>query len=292
MLGQILLEDIVKVHLNAADKVFSVVTAGRAYYLGKSEDLDAWLEAINYNWVQTKRRFIKALSERPEDRGGSGGHGANELSSSPFLSDRAYCLEAELLKRGGNNSKWQRRRFFLSSEFLTYKKGSMVAGRIPMSAITNVQAQPIKGRDHSFAVVTPFRVYYLESSSEEEKDLWVKSINQNLKVFKSKGVSVEGILIEGFLYKAGRNGIWRRRYFIMHSDSMSYFFDAKSDKPLGTIELFRVTNLMMDIAKEQPNSFGLVTPGRTYKLATSRLNDRQVWYDLIKEYVAKQNIIH
>eukprot|EP01102_Stenamoeba_stenopodia_P016356 TRINITY_DN5714_c0_g1_i3.p1 TRINITY_DN5714_c0_g1~~TRINITY_DN5714_c0_g1_i3.p1 ORF type:complete len:428 (-),score=99.14 TRINITY_DN5714_c0_g1_i3:98-1381(-) len=278
MLGQVMLEDITKVQLNPTAMVFAVNIAGRAYYLGKGlskDELNEWLEAINYNWVQTKRRAVKM---------------SNRVESPEFIADRAYCLESQMMKRGGTNSKWQKRAFFLSGQFITYKKGTSVAGRIPLSSVTNIQATDvIKDKPNSFAIITPFRVYYLEALTREDKEKWVKGLNQNLKVSRFNADAQES-LIEGFLYKEGNNGIWRRRFFIMHKDSLSYYFDQRQEKTLGTIELFKISQVNLDVSSSQPNSFSLVTPQRQYKLATSRAADRPIWVELIKEYTSKQNI--
>eukprot|EP01103_Thecamoeba_quadrilineata_P003296 TRINITY_DN13088_c0_g1_i1.p1 TRINITY_DN13088_c0_g1~~TRINITY_DN13088_c0_g1_i1.p1 ORF type:complete len:213 (-),score=19.76 TRINITY_DN13088_c0_g1_i1:96-734(-) len=192
----------------------------------------------------------------------------------------AVCLEGELKKMGGAFNKSAQKRFFcLSSDFITYKKRNDIAGRIQLSDITEIKEDGL-----SFSILNnKGRTYLLECASEVERRVWVDSIKKNIEKYKERADADKNPkIMEGVLWKQGLNGIWRRRYFILFHDTMIYYFDKAQEKILGSIQLYKVTSLVVDVSKSQPNSFGLVTPERTYNLSTTNKADREVWISQIE----------
>ena len=69
---------------------------------------------------------------------------------------------------------------------------------------------------------------------------------------------------KGFLHKQGGNyKNWKRRYFILSENLLSYYKSPGDAQPIGVIQLL-YSNVKLMTNEEKDHVFGLITPARTY----------------------------
>lgn len=97
------------------------------------------------------------------------------------------------------------------------------------------------------------------------------------------------VVKEGWIQKQGKEWLsaWRKRYFRLKGDQLSYYLDPTSQKPQGVIDM----NLVEDI-KPKTSLFGggyfhIITEERTYSLFVDSYADAQDWIEKLK--IAKNN---
>eukprot|EP01128_Nolandella_sp_AFSM9_P005043 TRINITY_DN2386_c0_g1_i1.p1 TRINITY_DN2386_c0_g1~~TRINITY_DN2386_c0_g1_i1.p1 ORF type:complete len:456 (+),score=99.70 TRINITY_DN2386_c0_g1_i1:117-1484(+) len=101
----------------------------------------------------------------------------------------------------------------------------------------------------------------------------------------SPGRSIVGAKKEGYLTKeGGRVKSWKRRWFVLGKETLSYYKTHKAlKKVLGVIPLREVLKVTAIDHKKNPYMFTVVTPRRSYLIyADSRLIMKE-WLDIIDE---------
>jgi len=97
-------------------------------------------------------------------------------------------------------------------------------------------------------------------------------------------------LKSGYLKKIGGNfKNWRRRWFVLTDESLSYFKEKEDDIPIQAIEM-RVCSAIKYMDDPETSGgfiFALSTPGRMYKFAASTEAERVQWIEAIKPFVEK-----
>lgn len=89
-----------------------------------------------------------------------------------------------LHKKGERRRAWQKRFFVLRPRMLGYYKDSKeykLLRQIPLSDIRTCAMVEIKKHDYVFGIVTKERTFYVQASSNHERDEWVQEINAAIK---------------------------------------------------------------------------------------------------------------
>ncbi|KAE8269398.1 hypothetical protein A4X09_0g2950 [Tilletia walkeri] len=85
-----------------------------------------------------------------------------------------------LYKRGEKRKTWKKRWFVLRSSKLAYYKNEkeyQLLRFIDMSEVHTVAAVELKGKDHTFGIVTPSRTFYVNAGSRQEMQAWIDDLN-------------------------------------------------------------------------------------------------------------------
>lgn len=102
---------------------------------------------------------------------------------------------------------------------------------------------------------------------------------------KQKRASMQ-ILKQGFMSKQGNSyKSWKRRYFVLVEDNLSYYKSPGDATPLGVIQL--MLSNVVDTQGEKSNTFKLVTPSRTYYFEADSSPEVSSWVEAIKGACAK-----
>jgi len=90
-----------------------------------------------------------------------------------------------------------------------------------------------------------------------------------------------GGLKEGFITRrGGRFKSWKKRYFVLTSNSILYFVNAEDELPKGTIPLasFLALESVIDSSEaKKPFCFGIKTDTRTYYISCDNSLEQQKW---------------
>mmetsp|Transcript_87129 Transcript_87129/g.247032 ORF Transcript_87129/g.247032 Transcript_87129/m.247032 type:complete len:128 (-) Transcript_87129:157-540(-) len=93
--------------------------------------------------------------------------------------------EGWLVKQSRHLKEWRRRRFVLTSQYLvSYKTEGVYRG--PTEAVrirecsTVRSAEEDTGKENSFRVDSPDRVFYLVADSNKEKEAWIGQIGRQM----------------------------------------------------------------------------------------------------------------
>jgi protein-tyrosine phosphatase len=113
--------------------------------------------------------------------------------------------------------------------------------------------------------------------------------NLKEKLMKAQGTAlyIRGTAVEkgGFLVKQGHKvKNWKRRWFVLHADTLSYYKSPKEIKPLGIIkvdEVFSVSDEDKEIDGLH-NLFWVRTHWTNYLLSAENERDKEEWIEAIK----------
>jgi len=84
-------------------------------------------------------------------------------------------------------------------------------------------------------------------------------------------------LIDGYLYKRGRQGKWQRRWFESDGECLCYFKSKKRNKCLATLDLLNVGSVAMDDTDPADCSFTIEVAGRNYYLCAESKDHAMDW---------------
>ncbi|KAG6862509.1 hypothetical protein C0995_000057 [Termitomyces sp. Mi166 len=118
-----------------------------------------------------------------------------------------------------------------------------------------------------------------EDSEEEEEDGWksadVRGQRQNLE---------EGVIKSGYLWKKGeRRKTWKKRWFVLRPAHLAYYKSSAEYQLLRLLELSDVHSCTPVTLKRHENTFGLVSPIRTFYLQAQTPGEVQEWVQAIED---------
>ena len=107
--------------------------------------------------------------------------------------------EGLLSKRGERMKSWKTRLFMLKGPLLTYHKPLKIAGAlskelgtIDLSVESTIarlavksNVQKLKLRTPCFCLCTPFRIYYMQANTEQDREAWMNAINLNISMTRA-----------------------------------------------------------------------------------------------------------
>lgn len=222
------------------------------------------------------------------------------FESNPHLVSKDSLFEGDLSKLGGQRKSWRRRYFVLyprKMEYYRHQKDKKALGGISLTMETVVQADVLA---HTFAI-TPVRggrTYVITAASERSCNQWMALIEANVEGVKviwdkpqrptsiSRSLAPGALMLastktnsksikEGWLFKLGKNVTnWKRRYFVLLPDKMTYYKQANSKRAQNYIKLTDKTSIgPIGI----PNTFAISTGHRKYVITAKDAKEREDW---------------
>ncbi|KAI9278934.1 hypothetical protein BDA99DRAFT_493496 [Phascolomyces articulosus] len=154
--------------------------------------------------------------------------------------------------------------------------GSYVTGQTyPLSPISDHQAQ-LHVADA------------LASSEDDDEYSWTDDM-ANVQQEENRN----RVLIDGYLLKLGRNKGWRKRWFVLRTDTLAYYEDDKEYAPHKIIPLTHIIDSLEiePISKNKKYCFKIVIPKRSYILCASSEMELESWLNALSVGVrrAKKN---
>lgn len=261
--------------------VFAFVTAKRMYYVqaNDQEDMDDWFNLIN----QAKEE--QRLYDADDD-------------TSSVDRDQEFAKDVITSYKSNHIIQNQRRQ----SNSGTYENIVSSVGMSPPKEKAKAMDIPKKSPNHhtigSTSSNTPLseyavgRTYPLSPSSDHTNRMSViegvasSEDDEEYGVDKANILSEESrnrVLIEGYLLKLGRNKGWRKRWFVLRTDTLAYYEDEKEYSPHRIIPLHHIIDsLEIDpVSKSKQHCFKIIIPKRSYVLCASTENDMDSWLNAL-----------
>ncbi|KDQ57062.1 hypothetical protein JAAARDRAFT_178587 [Jaapia argillacea MUCL 33604] len=125
-----------------------------------------------------------------------------------------------------------------------------------------------------------------EDDEEEEEGGWRTSDVKG----KARGSTEETVTKAGYLWKKGeRRKTWKRRWFVLRPAHLAYYKTSAEYKLLRLLDLGEVHACTPVSLKKHANTFGLVSPARTYYLQAETQHEVQEWVEAISD--ARQTLL-
>ncbi|KAG0739193.1 hypothetical protein G6F57_005718 [Rhizopus arrhizus] len=111
------------------------------------------------------------------------------------------------------------------------------------------------------------------ASSEEDEEYSADKANIELEENRNR------VLIEGYLLKLGRNKGWRKRWFVLRTDTLSYYEDDKEYSPHRIIPLDHIIDSLEvePVSKNKQYCFKIIIPKRSYVLCAPNEVSMESW---------------
>ncbi|EFP87910.1 uncharacterized protein PGTG_14625 [Puccinia graminis f. sp. tritici CRL 75-36-700-3] len=150
--------------------------------------------------------------------------------------------------------------------------------QIDIQAINQTLSSPINSSFPLFATnPQPNSALQLdiESEDDEEEDPYQPSTSH----YRQFGdIENEEILHSGYLLKKGeRRKTWKRRWFVLRKTCLVYYKNEKEYCLLRIIPLTEIHTCAEVEVKQYDNTFGIVTPARTYYVRARSRTERNQW---------------
>ncbi|KAG6897151.1 hypothetical protein C0992_003738 [Termitomyces sp. T32_za158] len=118
-----------------------------------------------------------------------------------------------------------------------------------------------------------------DSEEDEEEDGWksadIRRQRQNLE---------ESVIKSGYLWKKGeRRKTWKKRWFVLRPAHLAYYKSSAEYQLLRLLELSDVHSCTQVTLKRHENTFGLVSPVRTFYLQAQTPGEVQEWVQAIED---------
>ncbi|KNZ81811.1 Pleckstrin like protein [Termitomyces sp. J132] len=118
-----------------------------------------------------------------------------------------------------------------------------------------------------------------DSEEDEEEDGWksadIRAQRQNLE---------EGVIKSGYLWKKGeRRKTWKKRWFVLRPAHLAYYKNSAEYQLLKLLELSDIHSCTQVTLKRHDNTFGLVSPVRTFYLQAQTPGEVQEWVQAIED---------
>ncbi|KAI9489853.1 hypothetical protein BDB00DRAFT_595624 [Zychaea mexicana] len=128
----------------------------------------------------------------------------------------------------------------------------------------------------------------LASSEDDDEYSWTDDM-ANVQQEENRN----RVLIDGYLLKLGRNKGWRKRWFVLRTDTLAYYEDDKEYAPHRIIPLTHIIDSLEiePISKNKKYCFKIVIPKRSYVLCASSEMELESWLNALSVGVrrAKKN---
>ncbi|KAG1053932.1 hypothetical protein G6F43_004023 [Rhizopus delemar] len=111
------------------------------------------------------------------------------------------------------------------------------------------------------------------ASSEEDEEYSADKANIELEENRNR------VLMEGHLLKLGRNRGWRKRWFVLRSDTLSYYENDKEYSPHRIIPLDHIIDSLEvePVSKNKQFCFKIIIPKRSYVLCAPNEIAMESW---------------
>lgn len=121
-----------------------------------------------------------------------------------------------------------------------------------------------------------------QEPEEEEED---RHAMERLQI--GGGISKEASVKSGYLLKRGERSkvvgrtVWKKRYFVLRPDRLCYYKDDREYQILRHVAVAEVHACAEIAVKKHDNSFGIVTPKRTYYVKANSPQEMHDWVQTI-----------
>lgn len=114
-------------------------------------------------------------------------------------------------------------------------------------------------------------------SSEDDEEYSADKANIELEENRNR------VLIEGYLLKLGRNKGWRKRWFVLRTDTLAYYEDDKEYSPHRIIPLDHVIDSLEiePVSKNKQYCFKIIIPKRSYVLCAPSESNMEAWLNAL-----------
>ncbi|PLW08666.1 hypothetical protein PCASD_24945 [Puccinia coronata f. sp. avenae] len=145
--------------------------------------------------------------------------------------------------------------------------------QIDIQAINQALSSPLNPSFPLFAPPPGALQLDIESDDEEEE------LPSNENHYRQFGdIENEEILHSGYLLKKGeRRKTWKRRWFVLRKTCLVYYKNEKEYCLLRIIPLNEIHTCAEVEVKQYDNTFGIVTPARTYYVRARSRTERNQW---------------
>ncbi|CAM0138718.1 hypothetical protein VKS41_008455 [Umbelopsis sp. WA50703] len=273
--------------------VFGVVTPKRTFYLqaGSEQSLNEWMKAF-----QQAKEELKMLDH--DDSNSSLNRDeevAKELVSSysSGTSPKPYSA----LHNTRRESQHSISSVLASSDVATSPRTRIPPLDIPGRRIpaqdhlsTSLSTTASLGSPLSPISEQMVRMHLGEDtmSSEDEDYRYDESTNSTVAAVEKEG-DRNRVIFEGYLLKLGRNKSWRKRWFVLRSETLAYYENEKEYAPHRILPLTDVLDsLEIDpMSKHKRFVFKIVTVKRNFILCADNLETMERWLDTLNVAVRR-----
>ncbi|KAI0787455.1 hypothetical protein C8Q74DRAFT_1196304 [Fomes fomentarius] len=119
-----------------------------------------------------------------------------------------------------------------------------------------------------------------EEDEEDEEGGWrVQDVTATMR-----GSLDETVIKAGYLWKKGeRRKTWKKRWFVLRPAHLAFYKTSAEYKLLRLLELTDVHSCTQVVLKKHQNTFGLVSPTRTFYLQAENVSDVRDWVAAIND---------
>ncbi|KAI8642214.1 hypothetical protein BD408DRAFT_416982 [Parasitella parasitica] len=272
--------------------VFAFVTAKRMYYVQAEDqkDMDEWFRLVNHakeeqrlydadddtSTIDRDQEFAKDVITSYKSN-----HAANVMQNQRRQSSAAYDSSAKAVGAAGGTSPPSLPNNEIISKIIPLdipKKKKLPASPInsqltPLGEYALGHTYPLSpSSDH-----TQMSVIDGIASSEDDEEYSADKANIQSEESRNR------VLIEGYLLKLGRNKGWRKRWFVLRTDTLAYYEDDKEYSPHRIIPLHHIIDsLEIDpVSKSKQHCFKIIIPKRSYVLCASTEVDMDSWLNAL-----------
>ncbi|KAF7729240.1 hypothetical protein EC973_004770 [Apophysomyces ossiformis] len=278
---------------NKYKHVFAIITPKRMYYVQAQDqqDMNSWFEAIertkaelrlydaddDASSVDRDQEFAKDVVSSYQSN-----HTANMLHQRRRSSGGVY--DASRRPSAGHivTSPVNERSTHVNVPPVDIPKARAHAAAEGLSSYSTGHTYPLSPSSDS--QVQQHMAEGLASSEDEEDYSWNYDI-ANVQQEETRN----RVLIEGYLLKLGRNKGWRKRWFVLRTDTLAYYEDDKEYSPHRIIPLTHIIDSLEiePISKSKRFCFKIIIPKRNYVLCASTEVDLESWLDALSVAVRR-----
>ncbi|KAL1918365.1 uncharacterized protein VTP21DRAFT_3025 [Calcarisporiella thermophila] len=272
------IHNVEEVKLKHHENVFAIVTPSRTYYVrtDNKQDKELWIREINQAINELKDEEDPIDDEQPLTVSNAGvvpidipqqrrpSIGLSSLSSTfaPVLSSSPTQQQQGVDASHNGNLKLN----IPSGHSYTSNKSTPIS---PLTPSSPSGASYVRDISDAYA-------------SSEEEDLF-EDTPQQAKQIPDNSSDGNQVLLQGYLLKLGRNKSWRKRYFVLRTNRLSYYRHEKDSKEHRAFSLTTILDaLEIDpISNSKPYCLKIVMPKRNLILCAPTENDLQVWLEAL-----------
>ncbi|KAL0084053.1 hypothetical protein J3Q64DRAFT_1476318 [Phycomyces blakesleeanus] len=257
--------------------VFAIITPRRMYYVQAKDqhDMDVWFEQIERAKQELKLYDTDddaSLKDRDQDY-------AKDVISSYQSNHAANMLH-------------QRRSSTTTNEHIS-ETPQTTRSHVPPVDIPRVStsAHGAYSTSHTYPLSpgsdqqAQMQIVEGLASSEDDEEYGYNEDIMNAQLEETRNK----VLIEGYLMKLGRNKSWRKRWFVLRTDTLAYYEDEKEYSPHRIIPLTHIIDSLEiePISKSKQYCFKIIIPKRSYVLCASTVVDLESWLDALSVAVRR-----
>ncbi|KAG0170063.1 hypothetical protein DFQ28_002588 [Apophysomyces sp. BC1034] len=278
---------------NKYKHVFAIITPKRMYYVQAKDqqDMNAWFEAIertkaelrlydaddDASSVDRDQEFAKDVISSYQSN-----HTANMLHQRRRSSGGVYDTTRRPSAGCIATSPVNERPGHVNVPPVDIPKARAHAAAEGLSSYSTGHTYPLSPSSDSQA--QQHVAEGLASSEDEEDYNWEYDI-ANVQQEETRN----RVLIEGYLLKLGRNKGWRKRWFVLRTDTLAYYEDDKEYSPHRVIPLTHIIDSLEiePISKNKRFCLKIIIPKRSYVLCASTEVDLESWLDALSVAVRR-----